>query len=61
MSISGRSTVGSPVRSTSGFLSFNSRAPRLYITSEDDEFDDTTIEHWKDEGSSYYDSGRVTR
>jgi len=33
-----------------GFLSFNSHPPRLYITSEDDEFDEKTIQHWKEEG-----------
>jgi hypothetical protein len=33
-----------------GFLSFNSHPPRLFITAEDDEFDQTTIQHWKDEG-----------
>ncbi|KAF2670908.1 carboxymethylenebutenolidase [Microthyrium microscopicum] len=33
-----------------GFLSFNSQAPRLFITAEDEEFDLETIQHWKDEG-----------
>jgi hypothetical protein len=33
-----------------GFLSFNSLPPRLHITSEDDEFDEVTIQHWREEG-----------
>ena len=39
-----------PTQSGTGFLSFNSLPPRLWITSEDEEFDETTIKHWKDEG-----------
>jgi hypothetical protein len=39
-----------PTQSGTGFLSFNSLPPRLWITSEDEEFDETTIHHWKDEG-----------
>ncbi|KIW05527.1 hypothetical protein, variant [Verruconis gallopava] len=39
-----------PTQSGTGFLSFNSLPPRLWITSEDEEFDETTIQHWKDEG-----------
>jgi hypothetical protein len=35
---------------TSGFLSFNSHPPRVYITSEDDDFDQETIQHWSEEG-----------
>jgi hypothetical protein len=35
---------------TSGFLSFNSNPPRVYVTAEDDEFDEQTIRYWKDEG-----------
>ena len=36
---------------TSGFLSFNSNPPRVYVTAEDDEFDERTIRYWKDEGT----------
>jgi hypothetical protein len=39
-----------PTQSGTGFLSFNSLPPRLIITSEDEEFDETTLQHWKDEG-----------
>jgi hypothetical protein len=35
---------------TAGFLSFNKSPPRLHITAEDDEFDETTLQHWRDEG-----------
>jgi hypothetical protein len=35
---------------TSGFLSFNSHPPRVIVTAEDDEFDEVTIRHWKEEG-----------
>jgi hypothetical protein len=35
---------------TSGFLSFNAHPPRVYITAEDDSFDEVTIRHWKEEG-----------
>ncbi|KAF2757017.1 hypothetical protein EJ05DRAFT_477241 [Pseudovirgaria hyperparasitica] len=34
----------------SGWLSFNSSSPRLYITSEDVEFDLSVLEAWKKEG-----------
>lgn len=33
-----------------GFLSFNGSPPRLWITSEDEDFDETTLRHWKEEG-----------
>jgi hypothetical protein len=33
-----------------GFLSFNKLSPKVYLTAEDDEFDETTIQHWRDEG-----------
>jgi hypothetical protein len=33
-----------------GFLSFNSRPPRLFITAEDAEFDEIAMQHWRDEG-----------
>jgi len=39
-----------PTQSGSGFLSFNSLPPRLIVTAEDDEFDETSIEHWQEEG-----------
>lgn len=39
-----------PTNSGTGFLSFNSLPPRLIVTSEDDEFDETTLQHWRDEG-----------
>ncbi|KAF2402179.1 carboxymethylenebutenolidase [Trichodelitschia bisporula] len=32
------------------FLSFNSSLPQLHITSEDIEFDEETLQHWRDEG-----------
>lgn len=35
-----------------GFLSFNSMPPRLHITADTDDFDEVTIQHWKDEGNS---------
>jgi hypothetical protein len=38
------------IQNGTGFLSFNSSPPRLWITSEDEEFDETTIKHWKEEG-----------
>jgi hypothetical protein len=37
---------------TTGFLSFNSHPSKLYITAEDDEFDEQTLTHWKEEGNS---------
>jgi hypothetical protein len=40
-----------PTQSGAGFLSFNSLPPRLWITSEDEEFDETSVQHWKDEGT----------
>lgn len=49
MATNGASGVN-PTQSGTGFLSFNSLPPRLLITSEDDEFDQTTLQHWKDEG-----------
>lgn len=33
-----------------GFLSFNSHPPRVYVTAEDDEFDETALQNWRDEG-----------
>jgi len=36
--------------STSGFLSFNRRPPRLHITAESDDFDQVTLQHWREEG-----------
>ncbi|KAF1985741.1 hypothetical protein K402DRAFT_333699 [Aulographum hederae CBS 113979] len=33
-----------------GFLSFNSQPPRLYITCEGDEFDETVLKQWENEG-----------
>jgi hypothetical protein len=35
---------------TTGFLSFNSHPPRVYITAEDDEFDEKTLQYWREEG-----------
>jgi hypothetical protein len=35
---------------TTGFLSFNSHPPRVYITADDDDFDETTLQHWREEG-----------
>jgi carboxymethylenebutenolidase len=35
---------------TSGFLSFNSQPPRVHITAEDNEFDEQTLQYWRDEG-----------
>jgi carboxymethylenebutenolidase len=52
MSTNGQANGMQPAQSTSGFLSFNSLPPRLHITSEDDEFDEVTIQHWRDEGSA---------
>jgi carboxymethylenebutenolidase len=39
-----------PTQSGTGFLTFNSLPPRLHITADDDEFDETTIQHWREEG-----------
>jgi hypothetical protein len=36
-----------------GFLSFNSHPPRVYVTAEDNEFDETAFQNWRDEGGSY--------
>jgi hypothetical protein len=36
-----------------GFLSFNKSPPRIYITAEDEVFDDTTLQHWRDEGMAH--------
>jgi hypothetical protein len=36
-----------------GFLSFNSHPPRVYVTAEDNEFDETALQSWRDEGESY--------
>ncbi|KAL1311523.1 hypothetical protein AAFC00_001644 [Neodothiora populina] len=33
-----------------GFLKFNSKPPRIYLTSEDPDFDPFTIQQWKSEG-----------
>jgi hypothetical protein len=43
-------TGHNPTSSGTGFLSFNSLPPRLIVTSEDKEFDETTLQHWRDEG-----------
>lgn len=48
-----------PTQSGTGFLSFNSLPPRLWITSEDEEFDETTIQHWKDEGMGALESDQT--
>src|SRR6266480_1267393 len=32
------------------FISFNSMPPRLVVTAEDDEFDEQTLQNWRDEG-----------
>src|ERR1700760_4019080 len=50
MSVNGRVNGLNPTQSGKGFLSFNSMPPRLHITAEDDEFDETTLQHWRDEG-----------
>jgi carboxymethylenebutenolidase len=44
---------GHPTGVSPGFLSFNSQPPQIYITAEDDEFDEKTIQIWKDEGLFY--------
>jgi hypothetical protein len=36
-----------------GFLSFNKSPPRIYITAEDEVFDATTLQHWRDEGMAH--------
>jgi hypothetical protein len=46
---------GSTNGTTAGFLSFNKSPPRLHITAEDDEFDETSLQHWRDEGMVAYD------
>ena len=33
-----------------GFLTFNSMPPRLHITGDDAEFDETILQHWREEG-----------
>jgi hypothetical protein len=38
------------VGGSTGFLSFNSHPPRVYVTAEDDDFDETTLQDWRDEG-----------
>lgn len=51
MSVNGRANSISPSQGGSnGFLSFNSLPPRLVVTSEDDEFDEQTLQNWRDEG-----------
>jgi len=50
MSVDGRANGLNPTQSGKGFLSFNSLPPRLHVTAEDDEFDETTLQHWRDEG-----------
>ncbi|ORX95006.1 hypothetical protein BCR34DRAFT_498821 [Clohesyomyces aquaticus] len=35
---------------SNGWLSFNHSTPTLYITAEDDEFDEETLRAWRDEG-----------
>jgi hypothetical protein len=35
-----------------GFLSFNSHPPRVYVAAEDSEFDETALQNWRDEGES---------
>jgi len=42
-------TNGATGSMTTGFLSFNSHPPKVYITAEDDEFDPVTTQHWKEE------------
>jgi hypothetical protein len=44
-----------------GFLSFNKSPPKIYITAEDDDFDETTIQHWQDEGMVPSNSLRVSK
>jgi hypothetical protein len=51
MSVNGRaSSVNSNQEGGKGFLSFNSMRPRLVITAEDDEFDEQTLQNWRNEG-----------
>ncbi|KAF2120043.1 hypothetical protein BDV96DRAFT_486203 [Lophiotrema nucula] len=35
---------------SNGWLTFDHQTPRLYITSEDEEFDEETLRAWKEEG-----------
>jgi len=51
MSVNGRAnSVNSSQAGGNGFLSFNSMPPRLVVTAEDDEFDEQTLQNWRDEG-----------
>jgi hypothetical protein len=43
-------TNGHTKGTSTGFLSFNPHPPRIYITLEDDEFDEVTLQHWREEG-----------
>lgn len=38
------------VNGGSSFLNWRATTPRLYITAESDEFDDYTLEAWREEG-----------
>ncbi|KAF2807586.1 NTF2-like protein [Mytilinidion resinicola] len=35
---------------TTGFLSFNAKPPLVWITGDEEEFDETTLRYWKEEG-----------
>src|SRR5262249_49773253 len=51
MSVNGRANnANSSQAGGNGFLSFNSMQPRLVVTAEDDEFDEQTLQNWRDEG-----------
>jgi hypothetical protein len=51
MSVNGRAnSATSSQAGGNGFLSFNSMPPRLVVTAEDDEFDEQTLQNWRDEG-----------
>jgi len=39
-----------PTQSGKGFLSFNSMPPRLWITADDDSFDEVIFQYWREEG-----------
>lgn len=38
---------------TTGFLSFNQHPPKVIVTAEDEDFDDVTLQYWRDESKQW--------
>jgi hypothetical protein len=46
-------TNGHTPQNGTGFLSFNAKLPLVWITGDGEEFDETTLRYWKEEGASH--------